>query len=175
MNVTTLLNLEDTPKSLPLFLYGSISCGADTWSVSLGKGRQVFSCDDRLRSKKTLHRSNYHRTKWSKYPNLDLLLVCMDNMDDSEHGWMKDWGYPNRSKNILVLHGLQALTSCAGKGYKSWCKLIRGRGYQTHTWHVNAVHCGASVYSRYIATFCYPQDSSQQPYLLTQISEHAGI
>ena len=111
MDVTTLVNLEDTPKPLPPFLYGSISCGADTWSTSLSRGRQVFSFDSRLRSEDSLHRTNYHRTNWSKYPNLDLLLVQDNKMDKFHRHWMKDWGHPDRAKHILVVHGSTALTS----------------------------------------------------------------
>ena len=159
MDVTTLMNLEDTSKFLPHILYGSISCGAGTWSTSLRQGEQVFSFDSRLRSEDSLHRTNYHRTNWSKYPSLDLLLVQKNKMDKLHHQWMKDWGHPVCS-DILVVHGSKALTSFEGKGYKSWCKEIRGRQYKTHTWHVDSIHCGASMYSRYMVTFCYSSNSS---------------
>ena len=160
------MNLEDIPKSQPPFLYGSISCGADTWKSSLSRGRQVFSFDSRLRSEDGLHRTNYHRTNWSKYPSLDLLLVQDKNMDKLHHQWMKDWGHPDRAKHILVVHGSDALISFDGKGYQSWCKNMQGRGYTTHTWHANAIHCGASIYSSYIVTFCYPAGSPHQPPLV---------
>ena len=163
MDVTTLMNLEDTSKFLPHILYGSISCGAGTWSTSLRQGEQVFSFDSRLRSEDSLHRTNYHRTNWSKFPSLDLLLIHENKMDKLHHRWMKDWGHPDRAKNILVVHGSTALTSFEGKWYKAWCKEIRGRQYRTHTWHVNAIHCGASMYSRYIVTFCYSSNISHLP------------
>ena len=160
--MTTLLNLDIIPKSQSLFLYGTISCGADTWSSSLGKGRQVFSYDSRLRSEDTLHRTNYQRTNWSKYPNLDLLLVHSTKMDKLHDKWMNDWGHPTRAKHILVIHGPQALTAFNGKGFKSWSKVIRGRGYETHTWHMDAIQCGSAIYSSHLATFCFPGDSPHQ-------------
>ena len=153
------VNLENTPRSQPLFLYGSISCGADTWSSSLGKGRQVFSFDSRLRSEDTFYRTSYYRTNWSKYPNLDLLLVQGNKTDQFHEQWMTDWWYPSRARNILVIHRPHTLTAFNGKGFNSWSKVIRGRGYNTHTWHVNAVHYEASIYASHLVKFCYPKAS----------------
>ena len=133
MNVITLINLETTPKSQPLCLYGSISCGADTQSGFLGKVRQVFSFDSRLRSEDSLHRTDYYRTNWSKYSSFDLLLVHDTKMDKLHNNWIEDWADPSRAKKIIVIHGTQALTAFGGKGIKSWSKAIRGRGYNTHT------------------------------------------
>ena len=121
VTMTTLTNLEATPASQPLFLYGTISCGADTWSGALSKGRQVFSVDSRLRSEDPTHRTNYHRTKWSTYPNLDLLVVMNDDKTFWKQSWMEDWGQPLRAKNLLVFHGLQVLTLHQGKWLKAWC------------------------------------------------------
>jgi hypothetical protein len=64
------------------------------------------------------------------------------------------------------VHGSDALISFDGKGYQSWCKNMQGRGYTTHTWHANAIHCGESIYSRYIVTFCYLAGSPHQPPLV---------
>ena len=160
MDMTTLLNLEGTPDSQHLFLYGSIACGADTWKESLGKGKQVFSFDHRLRSDKDFHRTNYFRTNWSKYPRVDLLLVQDIGLDKLHKQWMEDWGHPSRARHLLVFHGSDFLTAGGGKGFKSWSKTIRGKGYDTHTWNVNGVHCGASIHSNHMVTFCYPHDSS---------------
>ena len=77
--------------------------------------------------------------------------------------WMKDWGYPHRAANILVFHGAQFLTSQLGKAYKSWCKNFRVRGYNTVTWHVDAVKCGAFLWSSYLVTFCYSVKSDRHP------------
>ena len=143
--MTTLTNLEETPHTQTPFLYGTISCGADTWANALGKGRQVFSYDSRLRSEDPLHRTNYHRTNWTKYPNLNLLIVQENTIDKINQLWMKDWGQPDRARHILVFHGVQTLTAHLEKGYKSWSKCIRGKGYNTVTWHIEATKCGASL------------------------------
>ena len=132
MDVPTLIHLESTPNPLPPFLYASISYGADTRSSTLGKGRQIFSFDSQLRSEESLHRTNYYRENWSKYPNLDLLLVHDTKMNKSHDQWVKDWGYLSRAKHTLVVHGKQALKAYKGKGFKSWSKIIMGRGYNTH-------------------------------------------
>ena len=73
--MTTYTNLEKSPNTQSPFLYGTISCGADTWDSALGKGKLEFSYDSRLRSESPLHLTNYYRTKWSKYPTLDLLII----------------------------------------------------------------------------------------------------
>ena len=145
MDMTTLAKLETNPKSQPFFLYESISCGVDTWSCYLGKGRQIFSFDSRLRSEDSLHRTNYYRTNWPKYPNLDLFLEYDTKMDKLRDQWMKDWGHPARAKRIIIFHGPQVLIIFSGNGFKSWSKAIRGWGYDTYAWHVDDVHCGASI------------------------------
>ena len=157
--MTILTNLEESPKDLSPFLYGTLNCGADTWQSTLGRGRQIFSFDSRLRSSDKSHRTDYYRTNWGKYPQLDLLVVMDNNMDKFHDHWMEDWGRVSRSKHILVFHGIQLLTAFGGKGFKSWGKLIRTRGYDIHTWHVDATKCGASLWSSYIVTFCFPQGS----------------
>ena len=83
-------------------------------------------------------------------------------MDKLHEHWMKYWGYPTRSKHILVFHGTKNLTAYQGKGFKSWRKIIQGRGYQTHTWYIRAPKCGAFIWSHYIATFCYPNMTDNQ-------------
>ena len=137
------------------FLYGTISCGADTWSGALGGGRQVFSVDSRLRSDNLSHRTNYHRTDWSKYPNLDLLIISNIIKSRKDRKWIEDWGRPERARNLLVFDGPGILTDQQGKGYKGWCKVMKGKGYNIHTWHVKATECGASIRSTYIVTFCH--------------------
>ena len=159
VGMTTLVNLESTSNSQPLFLYEFIACGADTWTGSLGKGRQVVSCDKRLRSENKIHRTNYFRTNWSKYSSLDLLLVQDNHLDKQHKQWMVDWGDPSRARHLLLLHGAEFLTAGEGKRFKSWCKAVRGKGYDIHTWHVNAIHCGSSLYSNHVVTFCYPKGS----------------
>ena len=161
--MTTLNNLEETSRTKTPFLYGTISCGADTWVNALGKGRQVFSYDGRLRSNNDIHRTNYHRTNWSKYPNLNLLIVQENTSNKISPLWLKDWGCPERARHILVFHGIRSLTSQLGKGYKNWCKGIRGRGYDTVTWQIEATKCGASLWSSYLVTFCYPKGTKLQP------------
>ena len=126
-------NSEATPQFESPFLYGTLSCGADTWKNALGNGKQVFSCDSLLRSNNTLHRTNYHRTNWDKYPSLNLLIVQEKAKSKINQTWLKDWGYPHRATNILVFHEAQTLTGHFGKAYKMWCKCIRGRGYATVT------------------------------------------
>ena len=95
-----LANLEEAPRDQSPFLYGTLQCGADTWQSTLGKGRQIFSYDSRLRSSDESHRTNYYRTKWDTYPQLDLLIVMDDKMDKFHDRWMTDWGRPSRAKNI---------------------------------------------------------------------------
>ena len=158
--MTILTNLEESPKDLSSFLYGTLNCGADTWRSTLGRGRQIFSFDSRLRSSDKSHRTNYYRTNWGKYPQLDLLVVMDNRMDKFHDHWMEDWGRLSRSKHILVFHGIQLLTSCGGKGFKSWGKQIRTRGYDIHTWHIDATKCGASLWSNHVVTFCFPKGSS---------------
>ena len=161
--MTILNHLEETPNTLATFLYGTISCGADTWVSALGKGSQVFSYDGRLRSKDTIHRTNYHRTNWAKYPNLNLLIVQENTNSKISPLWLKDWGSPTRARNILVFHGIHSLTCQLGKGYKNWCKEIKGRGYNTVTWQIDASKCGASLWSSYLVTFCYPKGNKLKP------------
>ena len=83
-------------------------------------------------------------------------------MDKLHNQLMKDWGYPNRARHILVIHGRQALTAFNGNGFKSWSKTISGRGYNTHTWQVDAMQCGASIHSNHLVTFCFPENSPHQ-------------
>ena len=40
---------------------------------------------------------------------------------------------------------------------------MRGRGYDTVTWHIEATQCGASLWSSYLVTFCYPKGTKLQP------------
>ena len=150
-----LANLEETPTRQPLFTFGTISCGVDTWKGALGKGRQAFSMDSRLRSDDPSHRSNYHRTQWSKYPDLDLLIIKLTGTRKKDLHWMSDWGHPARSKNLLVFHAPEVLTLGKGKWFKAWCTDIKRRGYSIHSWHVQATECGASIWSSVFVTFCY--------------------
>ena len=160
VGVTTFTNLENVPKNRPPFKYGVISCGADTWGGALGKGELVFSCDGRLRSGCPKHRTNYFRTKWAQYPVLDLLVVVESKMDKMHDAWMGDWGLTTRSRNILVFHDTSFLLSRQGKGYKAWGKSMRVKGYDTCTWCVEATKCGASVWSKYLVTFCTSNKNS---------------
>ena len=110
-----------------------------------------------------MHRTNYHRTNWDRYPSLNLLIVQEKTICKVNQLWMKDWGYPHRATNILVFHGPQTLTSQLGKGYKNWSKCVRGRGYNTVTWNVESTKCGASLWAKYLVTFCYPKGSIIHP------------
>ena len=159
--MTTFTNLETAPDNQAPFLFGTISCGADTWASALGKGELVFFFDSRLRSEKPTHKTNYYRTKWSQYPVLDLLIVSESKMDKIHDRWMKDWGLPTRARNVLVFHYTSFLMSHHGKGYKSWGKAMRVSGYDIHTWCVEATRCGASVWSKYLVTFCTTNRGSQ--------------
>ena len=150
-----LANLEETPISQPPFTFGTISCGADTWKGTLGKGRQVFSMDSRLRSDDPSHRSNYHRTNWSKYPNLDLLIIKINGMKRWDLHWMTEWGHPSRARNLLVFHAPEVLTLGKGKWFKAWCKDIKGRCFSMHSWYIQATECGASIWSSVFVTFCF--------------------
>ena len=152
--MTTFSNLERPPTSQPPFKYGTISCGADTWVSALGKGEQVFSCDGKLRSASAKHRTNFYRTKWCQYPSIDLLIVCESKMDKLHDAWMDEWGSPTRARNILVFHDISFLMSKQGNGYKAWGKTMKIRGYDIHTWCIEATKCGASVWSKYLVTFC---------------------
>ena len=51
INMTMSTNLEISPTKKRTFTYGTISCGADTYNGIWTKGKEVFSCDHRLRSK----------------------------------------------------------------------------------------------------------------------------
>ena len=85
----------------------------------MGKGRHIFSFDNRLLSEDPVHRTNYHRTNWNKYPSLNLLIVQENTINKINQLWMKDWGFPRRATNVLVFHGAHTLTSQLGNGYKS--------------------------------------------------------
>ena len=41
IDVTTSLNLDDTPPFESPFLYGTMSCGADTWKNALGNWEPI--------------------------------------------------------------------------------------------------------------------------------------
>ena len=104
-DVTMSQNLEETPLFESPFLYGTISCGADTWRNALGREEQIFSYDDRLRSTNPVHRTNYHRTKYDKYSSLNLIIVQAKTMKNISQLWMNAWAYRHRAANILVFHG----------------------------------------------------------------------
>ena len=78
-------HLEISPTDTRTFRYGTISCGADTYSGIWTKGTQVFTCDDRLRSTEGNHHPNFFRTPWKKYGHLDLLVVTDLAMDKLHH------------------------------------------------------------------------------------------
>ena len=149
--------LEISPSDSSTFKYGTISCGVDTYSGIWTKGTQVFSCDDRLRSNKPNHHTNFFRTPWKKYGMLDILMVIDFDMDQTHQSWVNTWGHPHRAKSLLVFHKDKLLTSHKGHGFQRWCKLIRGRGYDIRTWHINAVQSGAAIWSRYTVSFCFPR------------------
>ena len=65
-------------------------------------------------------------------------------------------GLPPPGKKILVFHQDEYFTSHQGNAFKRWCKLIRGRGYDIRTWHLNAIQSGAAIWSRYTVSFCFP-------------------
>ena len=59
VNITMSSNLELSPNDEHTFTYGTISCGADTYSGTWSKGKQIFSCNNRLRSKCESHCTNF--------------------------------------------------------------------------------------------------------------------
>ena len=71
-----------------------------------------------------------------------------------------------------MFHGLQALTSYSGKGFKTVGNDIRGRGYSIHTWQIDAVKCGASLWLNYVVTLYYP-DSSTHKFPMDIITEQS--
>ena len=154
--MTMIANLEISLSDRRTFTYGTISCGADTYSGVWTKGTQVFSYDDRLRSSAKSHHTNFFRTSWKKYGCVDLLIVTDSDTDQAHHDWVNIWGYSHRATNLLVFHSDNILTSHKGNGFKKWCKLIRGRGYDIRTWHLNAVQSGAAIWSKYTVSFCFP-------------------
>ena len=154
--MTMIANLEISLSDRRTFNYGTISCGADTYSGVWTKGTQVFSYDDRLRSSAKSHHTNFFRTPWKKYGCVDLLIVTDSDTDQAHHDWVNTWGYSHRATNLLVFHSDNILTSHKGNGFKKWCKLIRGRGYDIRTWHLNAVQSGAAIWSKYTVSFCFP-------------------
>ena len=111
--------MEEPPSNQYPSLYGTLMCGADTWTSALGKERRVFSFNSRLRSQYVYHRTNYYRTKWTNYPSLDLLIVKDEHMGKMHDHWMEDWAKPSRAKHLLVFHGMEALLLYGGKGFKS--------------------------------------------------------
>ena len=160
VNMTMSTSLEISPSNTRTFTYGTISCGADTYSSIWSKGKQIFSCDNRLRSECNTHRTNFFRTSWNNYDQLDLLVVMDTGIDKLHMGWMNSWGYVHRAKCILVFHGMDNLVSSQGVGFQKWCKTMRGRGYDLRTWHMNATQCGAAIWSRYIVSFLFPIQTS---------------
>ena len=158
VNVTMKTNLEISPSNTHTFTYGTIGCGADTYSSIWSKGKQLFSCDNRLRSECNTHRTNFFRTSWEKYQQLDLLVIMDTKLDKLHIGWMKIWGYPHRARCILVFHGMDMLVSSQGVGFQKWCKSMRARGYDLRTWHLDATHCGAALWTQYTVTFLFPED-----------------
>ena len=149
VNVTMSTSLEISPNNKHTFTYGTILCGADTYSSTWSKGKQVFSCDSRLRSKCETHRTNFFRTPWESYKQLDLLVVMDADINKLHSGWMNIWGYIHRARSLLIFHGDSILFSFNGVGFQKWCKTMRGRGYDIRTWHINATQRGAAIWSRY--------------------------
>ena len=162
INMTMTTHLEISPTDTRTFRYGTISCGADTYSGIWTKGTQVFSCDDRLRSNESSHHPNFFRTPWKKYGHLDLLVVMDLAMDQLHHAWINVWGHIDRANCLLIFHRDQFLSSHNGNGLQRWCKLIRGRGYDLRTWHLEAVSSGAAIWSRHTVSFCFPAGTHNQ-------------
>ena len=160
--MTMSTNLEISPTKKRTFTYGTISCGADTYNGIWTKGKEVFSCDHRLRSKSPNHRTNFFRTSWEKYNQLDLLIIMDANTNKLHSEWRNVWGHPDRAKCLLVFHEDMALMASDGVDYRKWCKMMQGRGYDLRTWHVDATQCGAAIWSSYTVTFCFPSRSSHK-------------
>ena len=160
--MTMKTNLETSPTDTRTFRYGTISCGADTYSGIWTKGTQVFTCDDRLRSTESNHHPNFFRTPWKKYGHLDLLVVTDLVMDKLHHEWINIWGHIERANCLLIFHKDQFLSSHNGSGLQRWCKLIRGRGYDLRTQHLEAVSSGAAIWSRHTVSFCFPSGTHNQ-------------
>ena len=55
------------------------------------------------------------------------------------------------------------LTSYQGKWFRAWCKDIKGKGYDTQTWHIQATECGVSIWSTYLVTFCFSEKLKCHP------------
>ena len=91
-------NLEISLSDRRTFNYGTISCGADTYSGVWTKGTQVFSYDDRLRSDVKNHHTNFFRTSWKKYGRVDISMVTDSDTDQAHRDWVNIWGYPHRAK-----------------------------------------------------------------------------
>jgi len=161
----TVTNLEVTPTSQYPFLYCIISCGTDTLKGALSKGKHI-SMDSRLRSEDPTHCTNYHRTNWSKLPSLDLLMILNLVTNKTSQDWMTEWGWPARGKELASLPWIQVIASHQGKRFKGWCKVIKGKGYDIYIWNLQATECGASIWSRYLGTFCF----SYRPYSLSLLS-----
>ena len=90
------------------------------------------------------------------------MVMDMD-MNKLHSGWNDVWGHPSRAKCLLVFHGDNALVSSNGVGFQKWCKMMRGRGYDLRTWHIDATQCGAAIWSSYTVTFCFPGNSEYKP------------
>jgi len=88
-----------------------------------------------------------------------------DKFDALHHKWIQDWAHIHRAQYLLVFHTPDFILSHQGKGFKTWCKLIRGRGYDLHTWHIDASKYRAAKWYRYMVSFCYPLGT---PYKLPQ-------
>ena len=159
VNMTMSTNLEISPTDKRTFEYGTIACGADTYDGIWTKGKHIFSCDPTLRSECKSHRSNFFRTRWEKYNQLDLLIAMDNNMNKLHSGWIDTWGHTDRAKCLLIFHGSDALVASNGGGFQKWCKRMRGQKYDLRTWHINATHCGAAVWSNYTVSFCFPEES----------------
>ena len=93
--MTTRTNLEVSTLDRDNFLYGTISCGVDTWSGIWNKGVLVFSCNHRLRSDNKVHRMSYSRTKWFKHPSFDFIVVRNTKNTSFQHPWIERLGVPS--------------------------------------------------------------------------------
>lgn len=110
-DMTTLPNLEETQNTKTPFLYGTLSYGVDTWWSAFEKEKYGFSYNSRLRSEHISNRTNYHRTDWTTYPDMDLFIFQNNKIDKFHNQWMEDWGHQDRDEHVLLIHGVEFITS----------------------------------------------------------------
>jgi len=161
--------MEIAPQFPQTFTYGTFSCGVDTWRSVFSKGSELFSCDGQVCSNNISHYTNYYHVDWSKFQNLDILIIVDHGSQVFHTRWTTDLGHPSRARNILVVHTFDSVIAQQGQGHKYWSKRMREAGYNLHVWHVRSEQCGSIMWSHHLVTFCYTNhsNSTSPPSLLT--------